>query len=228
MTRPAATVDAVLFDLFGTIVPPYLREPHHETLDAIASVLGRSFDDVRDGWRRTRDARTTGHYASIPDNLRAIAPGASPEALAEAHRLYHRFTVRSLVPKEGALEILDWLDGHDVRTGLVTNCAPDVPELWSATRWSYRFGAAVFSCEFGARKPDPSIYRAALDDLAVDPARTVFVGDGSDEELQGAAAVGMRTVLVRNDPARSDPDLAPVAVAVVDELGELRQVLEDL
>lgn len=225
---PAPTVDAVLFDLFGTIVPPYLREPHHDALETISSVLGQPFDEVRDRWGKTRDARTTGGYATIADNLRDIAPTASSAALEEAHRIYHRFTVRSLVPKAGALDVLDWLDEHGVRKGLVTNCAPDVPELWSATRWSYRFGVAVFSCEFGARKPDPSIYLAALDQLGVTAGRAVFVGDGSDDELQGAAAVGMRTVLVRNDPDRTDPDLVPIVVGAVDDLSELRAVLAGL
>lgn len=223
-------VDAVLFDLFGTLVPPYLRDPHREALTEVAVVLGMTSDEVLDGWTRTWDARATGCFASISDNLREIAPQASSEQLADAHRAYRHFTVQSLVPKPGAIDLLDWLDARGIGTGLVTNCAPDVPELWADTRWSYRFQTAVFSCTFGAKKPDPGIYRAALDELGVEPDRAVFVGDGSDRELEGAAAVGIRPVLVRNEPGSADAGEGgpSVAVALIDHLSDLRSVIDDL
>jgi putative hydrolase of the HAD superfamily len=46
------------------------------------------------------------------------------------------------------------------------------------------------------RKPAPEIYRAALDALDVEPANALFVGDRVREDVQGPAALGMRTCLV--------------------------------
>jgi putative hydrolase of the HAD superfamily len=46
------------------------------------------------------------------------------------------------------------------------------------------------------RKPDPRIYRVALDELGVEPAEALFVGDGANDELAGAERVGMRAVLI--------------------------------
>jgi putative hydrolase of the HAD superfamily len=54
----------------------------------------------------------------------------------------------------------------------------------------------VFSCSVGFRKPDPAIYRLALDELGVEPADAMFVGDGANDELGGAERVGMRAVLI--------------------------------
>jgi len=51
----------------------------------------------------------------------------------------------------------------------------------------------VSSCEVGVRKPDPRIYRMALDKLGIKPEEAAFVGHKASE-LQGATAVGMRTV----------------------------------
>lgn len=48
-------------------------------------------------------------------------------------------------------------------------------------------------------KPEPAIYRAALDALHLLPDQTLYVGDGSDEELSGAARCGMRPVLISID-----------------------------
>jgi putative hydrolase of the HAD superfamily len=51
----------------------------------------------------------------------------------------------------------------------------------------------ISSKEIGVRKPDPAIYRAALQQLGVPSERTVFVGHKASE-LEGARAVGMRTI----------------------------------
>ena len=46
------------------------------------------------------------------------------------------------------------------------------------------------------RKPDPRIYRLACEELGVEPADALFVGDGANDELAGAERVGMRAVLI--------------------------------
>jgi len=53
--------------------------------------------------------------------------------------------------------------------------------------------AFVSSCEVGMRKPDPRIYRLALDGLGVEPKEAAFVGHKASE-LRGAKAVGMTTI----------------------------------
>ena len=221
-------MEAVLFDLFGTLVAPYHRDLHHGTLDRVAAAVGVGFEELLEGWEKTWEPRATGGYRSIADNVRDLVPTATDPELEEAQRAYRSFTAETLVPKPGAIEVLDWLAGIGVVRGLVTNCAPDVPELWPETRWAHRFDATVFSCELGVKKPDPSTYEAALERLGARPERTAFVGDGSDRELEGAAALGLTPVLVRN-PAGGRSGVAPdVAVAVVDHLSDLRSVLESL
>ena len=136
------------------------------------------------------------------------------------------------MPKPGAFEVLDRLGERGIATALVTNCAPDVPDLWEQTGWAPRFDVAIFSCSLGVKKPDPRIYREALAKLAVAAERTAFVGDGSDGELRGAADVGLRPVLVRNQPDLADPDVRAEAEAagwpVVDRLDELPAVLQTM
>ena len=48
----------------------------------------------------------------------------------------------------------------------------------------------------GAGKPAPSAFRAALDRLNVKAASAVFVGDDPRTDIEGAAAVGMKTIHV--------------------------------
>lgn len=68
------------------------------------------------------------------------------------------------------------------------------------------------SWSVGVLKPDPLIYRAALDALGVAPGEAAFVGDGRDHELLGARRLGLRAVLIERglphtESARADADL---------------------
>ncbi len=83
--------------------------------------------------------------------------------------------------------------------GIVSNTF-DPPDLLhadlAAEGVTERVDAVVFSSEIGRRKPAPEIYRAALDAVGVEPANALFVGDRVREDVQGPAALGMRTCLV--------------------------------
>ena len=81
----------------------------------------------------------------------------------------------------------------------LTVCSEDVPEIWDETPFRGLFDSTVFSCAVGLRKPDPRIYRLACEELEVEPAEALFVGDGANDELAGAEAVGMRAVLVHRE-----------------------------
>jgi HAD superfamily hydrolase (TIGR01509 family) len=90
--------------------------------------------------------------------------------------------------------------GH--KLGVITNT---VYSLERKMRWLERVGVSdlldVVSCSsaLGIAKPDPAIYRGALDRTGVSAREAVFVGH-SAEELAGARAVGMATVGINEDP----------------------------
>jgi putative hydrolase of the HAD superfamily len=65
-------------------------------------------------------------------------------------------------------------------------------DVWSETPFAGLFDAEVFSCSCRLRKPDPQIYRSALDQLGVAAQEALFVRDGANDELAGAERVGMR------------------------------------
>ena len=113
---------------------------------------------------------------------------------------------RSFRPKPAALETLRAIRERELPIALVSMCAPDTPALWRAIELAAFIDVEVFSCEVGLRKPDPAIYLAASDGLAVDPVSCLYVGDGAYGELSGAAAIGMTAVLVR-DPAEEPGEM---------------------
>jgi putative hydrolase of the HAD superfamily len=67
------------------------------------------------------------------------------------------------------------------------------------------------SCYTGRRKPDPDAYRFALQITQRDPDESVFLDD-RPENVEAAANLGLRTILVR-DPRRLREELALAGVA---------------
>jgi HAD superfamily hydrolase (TIGR01549 family) len=95
---------------------------------------------------------------------------------------------------EDAVPVLRELRGHGLRIGLVSNGARDIAEFVA----HHRLGvdAAVGSRAHGKVKPDPSIFRAALEALGVEVDEAVMVGDTLEDDIEGARAVGMRAILI--------------------------------
>jgi len=73
------------------------------------------------------------------------------------------------------------------------------------------FDLFVSSCYVGMRKPDEKIYRLALDLIQTAPDECCFIDD-RPPNIEGAAKVGMRTVLMR-DPAQLKKDLQALGVS---------------
>lgn len=94
--------------------------------------------------------------------------------------------------------LLETLRDRGLLLALVSN-AIDPPDLLHRDLAEFgvaqRLDAAVFSSEVGRRKPDPLIFRRALDLLGVEPGESLFVGDTLATDIAGADALGMRTCL---------------------------------
>ncbi len=81
-------------------------------------------------------------------------------------------------------------------------------------------------------KPEPAIYRAALDALSLLPDQTLYIGDGSDEELSGAARCGMQPVLIAVDLSNTydtqRKDVDAWSGPVIRALSELSGLIGDI
>jgi putative hydrolase of the HAD superfamily len=63
--------------------------------------------------------------------------------------------------------------------------------------WLNQFDQLTWSCELGAVKPDPAIYRHAVRELAVKPEEALFI-DNMERNVEGAQAVGLRALHFTN------------------------------
>ena len=85
-------------------------------------------------------------------------------------------------------------------------------------------GCVTVSEEAGCRKPDPAIFRTALDCLGMPARRDVlFVGDDVAADVVGAKGVGLSTAWVSN--GASWPDGIEPPDHRVDHVSEVRPLL---
>jgi putative hydrolase of the HAD superfamily len=194
--------DAVIFDLFGTLVEPLTRDGAREYQAVMSAALEISPDDFHHYWSHvTFEMRSTGVFRTIEENLiylcDALGIPAHEEKVAAATAARHAMVARSLAPRADTIPTLAHVKALGHKTGLLSDCSPDVPVLFAKTAMAPFIDAPFFSATAGVRKPDPRIYRMVCDALAVVPARCLFVGDGDSNELTGARNVGMDALLIR-------------------------------
>jgi putative hydrolase of the HAD superfamily len=195
---------AVIFALFGTLVGNFSVAAYNPILMQMAATLSTPFDALYEQMGRAYRDRETGQFASVEESFAWVCHSLSLTAVTPAQveqfaQLHYEYVAGVLVPDPGVPETLGTLRGRGLRLGLISNCGPDVPRLWNASPLAPLIDAVLFSCEAGLKKPDPRIYAAAAARLGVPAAACLYVGDGSYEELRGAAQAGMVPVLKRVD-----------------------------
>lgn len=230
MARPSDAVDgadAVLFDLFHTLTsieavrPP--GRPTHEILGVTRDAwLEQVFGDSRDRLiGKMRDPLTM-----MRTMAHAIDGSISLEIIEEAtrHRQRRFHNALTLIPNATG-EALAALKAKGKKLGLVSNADAMEIAAWDESPVAGIFDFVAFSCDVGYAKPEPEIYEICLRKLGVGPDEAVFVGDGGSDELRGAKAVGLTTVMMTGViremwPERIEPRL-PYADFVIEALDEL-------
>jgi len=103
----------------------------------------------------------------------------------------------------GALQALTALH-KEFSLYAVTNGNADIQRAGLGHLFSGHFSAA----SVGVPKPDPRIYQAAITASGLLPEQILHVGDDPEQDIAGAAAVGMRTLWV-NFSDQIWPDMPP-------------------
>ena len=192
---------AVIFDLFGTLIDTSSRTEYEKILGEMSVILSAPRQEFTQLWFDTFNLRTTGVLKSPEGNIdyvcRQLGVSFTDTQLKQASRIRFNFTVDSLKPRPDTLKTLGFLRVNGYKIGLISDCSTEVPTAWKDTPLAAMIDVPVFSCVAGVKKPDPRIYRMALEILGVEAKDCLYIGDGSSQELSGALKVGMSPVLIR-------------------------------
>ncbi len=215
-------IDAVIFDWGGTLsefvdaelvdawrLAARHLDPEHE--DEITERLVRVEAEF---WATTSSHQRSATLADLMATAAKELGLDVAEALLEEAALRHldAWTPHIRHDPDGPAALAE-LRGLGLKIGLLSN-----------THWPRAFhehflerdglidliDARLYTSEMPFQKPHPSAFLTAAGALDVDPARAVFVGDRPWDDISGARAAGMRTVL------RPNPFAPPVDGIVPD------------
>jgi HAD superfamily hydrolase (TIGR01549 family) len=107
---------------------------------------------------------------------------------------------------------------NDLQIGLVSNTSRDLDAF--VGHFGIDAVAWISSGAHGKVKPSPSIFRAVLELLGVEPEAAAMVGDSPDDDVEGARALGIRAFLIDRDGRFPDrEDALPTLLALPAALG---------
>lgn len=163
----------------------YLAADHYYTLAGIESPL---FAMPREERRRIYN-----RYQEVL--LEAVG---LPEAVPLAVPIYHRYweMERKFCLFSDVEQALVDLSAGGYRLAVITNVTEDPTADLARVGIRDRFEGVIASCLVGCEKPDPHIFRAALETLGVEPHQVVHVGDQYEADVEGARAAGITSVLL--------------------------------
>jgi putative hydrolase of the HAD superfamily len=215
-------IEAVVFDLFYTLVHPGTYPGGVGRAGWLARMLGLDRNELKARWAAFEPVLEAGRAPRSPDGLgpeltwlRAVAADLGVHLtstdLGRVEADWDLTRRQALLdPPPSAVATLAALREHGHRVGVLSNTHALELRAWDRSPLAAHVDVVALSHEIGACKPDPATYAHVLGRLGVPAAAAAYVGDGSSDELAGARSAGFAMVLLAEEaPARFVPDDLP-------------------
>jgi putative hydrolase of the HAD superfamily len=239
MPLPAAeAIEVLCLDLDDTILDN--RSSMHSAWEAVAERIAAVAPDLEreavlqqlppsTRWFWSDASRAAWGRLDLPRARREIVGHllgelgrSDPSLCDEVAELYTRLRHSDLCLHDGAHELLERFRRRVPRLALVTNGAALVQrEKIERFALAPYFDHVQLEGEFGAGKPDPSVYRNVMETFAAPAAACLMVGDDYHADVLGALAVGMSAAWIDVAGRGRPPALPPRPHATVRSLHEL-------
>lgn len=179
-------INTVIFDLFGTLVRldrdtnPFLKlaktSNNLSVREAIDLALVKPFSSLKAyaDFIKSKDA-TDDLETMLVEDITTV-------------ELFH-----------DVLDTLEYLKREGFRLAVISNLATPYKRVLSDTGIQHYFDVCVFSCDEGVRKPNPAIYKVALERLGISPNEAIMIGDSFVSDVEGPKRVGIKGLHLSRD-----------------------------
>jgi putative hydrolase of the HAD superfamily len=203
-------VRMITLDALGTLVE---LEPPWEHL---ARALGQEPDDRLVAAVRAEMAyyREHAHTGRDPKSLAVLRARCAEVLSTELGREVDVATMMGAIhfrPYSDSAPALAELRGLGLALVCVSNWDCSLPAVLERCGLGEGLDAVITSAGAGARKPDPAIFDAALEAGGCTAAQALHVGDTAEEDVAGAEAAGIRTLLLDRSGGGDIASLAEIA-----------------
>jgi putative hydrolase of the HAD superfamily len=161
------------------------------------------------------DQERAGIYLEALFRLAGVPGDRMTEVRTRLYQMHQERHLWCSVP-EHTRESLQRLKAAGLQLGIVSNSDGRVEQALMAAGLREYFDVVIDSSTAGIEKPDPAIFRAALDALGVAPEEALYVGDLYEVDVVGARAAGIEAVLLSSSSA--DPGRPCRTAASIPEL----------
>src|SRR5262245_24873537 len=224
--------EAVIFDLFGTLVEAFgssVGRMHHE----MAAALAVPYEQFMALWGQTAKMRIIGAFETVEANIKyvcdTIKVSPTAEQFEKAVEIRMKYIGQALRPRVDAISTVSELKNKGHKIGLLSNCSIEIPMHLQEPAFADLFDTTIFSSRERLKKPDARIYNLACERLGALPASCLYIADGEDHELKAAASVGLHPVLIRTSSQNNRGELHQEARdwqgPSIDSLKEVHQLV---
>ncbi len=195
-----------LIDLFGHTTPGVMLPRSLEQAAQVVHAAGHdvpSADVLERRWYERRQEPNDTEVRPLEGRL-SHTFGIGPQEhalLLSASRAFMRPLFSQVRVFEDTLPLLEHARAHGIRTVVVSNTTWGSPatlwrELLDHVGLAALIDASVFCRDVGRRKPDPQVYRHALEVARAPCDECLFVGDNPVWDVEGPEREGIRAVLL--------------------------------
>lgn len=231
-------IETLLFDFGGTLDADGVawKERFHALYradgldvasDAFAPVFYAADDPLVGGLPSTTDLAGTVHALTVnlESELVRRHAGTKTEGSGDrGRRIASGFMSDAAATFERNRPILKALSER-YRLGIVSNFYGNLEAVCESAGLGSFFKVMVDSHCVGVEKPDPAIFRVALERLGATPERTVFIGDSLRRDREGARRMGMRFIWIAPQDVQAGQSERRPEPAVAD-LRDVAKVLQ--
>ncbi len=183
-------IKAIIFDLGGVLIQVY-QEERFRDLEAWWGLAPGQLAEIL--WRSPEHRLAEVGAITDAEYWRRITPRLGLHT-PEAVRAFQQDVFGPVEVTASMVELVRRLHGP-YRTGLLSNASDTVTPAFIAERYGLGglFDVEIVSALVGLAKPDPAIYRLALERLGTAPEATIFVDD-HPPNVAAAAALGIQAI----------------------------------
>lgn len=212
MPTPFTQVQAVLFDLDGTLIHSQID---FDRMRAVVTDLARACGIQREQFKSRDVLGMLDEACAVIDDPQTLRKKVDAELIA-----IELEATLSAVEAEEASNVMRWLRVSGIKIGIVTRNSPQAVDRM-LTQIPLPYDVLLTRVDTPRVKPDPLHLHLALERLSVAPQRGVMIGDHT-MDVQGGKAAGMRTLGILT-PDRPRDFFDPVCPdGVILHLNELR------
>lgn len=186
-------INAVIFDMYETLITLFESPVYFGTQMAEDAVIPA--EDFLKIWRATQEDRTVGEVR-VEEVIERIL---KEKACFTEEKLWMIMDKRIKCKREAfehmhpeIIPMMEKLKKQGIKIGLISNCYSEEAIVIEESILYPFFDVACLSCDEGIKKPNPVIFKRALQKLGLSADECLYVGDGGSDELVAASSAGMK------------------------------------